>query len=126
MAASLRTVWFAVRRQTVRPFSSTCVTQAGRKWRLENGLALSGSEYGPMTDLPDWSFTDGRPTPPMKGQVRRQKEREEFARRTVNLNAEMDTGMRKWHESLEAKKHNHELLKASTLKPKGELLKNKK
>ncbi|KAG1936218.1 39S ribosomal protein L52, mitochondrial isoform d [Pimephales promelas] len=83
---------------TIRSFSSTCVSHAGKKWRLENGLARTGSEYGPITDLPDWSFADGRPAPPLKGQIRRQKQREDFARRAVYLNAEVDEGMKKWCE----------------------------
>ncbi|KAK3546720.1 hypothetical protein QTP70_033377 [Hemibagrus guttatus] len=79
MAAPLKLLCTSVLRQTVRPFSSTCAVHAGKKWRLENGLAWTGSEYGPITDLPDWSFADGRPAPPLKGQVRRQKQREDFA-----------------------------------------------
>ncbi|XP_067257586.1 39S ribosomal protein L52, mitochondrial [Chanodichthys erythropterus] len=127
MAASLRTFCIAVSRKSVRPFSSTCVTHAGKKWRLENGLARSGSEYGPLTDLPDWSFADGRPAPPLKGQIRRQKQREEFARRAVYLNAEVDEGMKQWHERKEVEKQKEEHVKSLLLKPKGNLLlKNKK
>ncbi|XP_043914360.1 39S ribosomal protein L52, mitochondrial isoform X2 [Protopterus annectens] len=63
----------------VRLFSCGAVQQAGSKWRLEHGMARSNSEYGPFTDLPDWSFADGRPAPPCKGELRRRKEREEFA-----------------------------------------------
>ncbi|XP_043100475.1 39S ribosomal protein L52, mitochondrial isoform X1 [Puntigrus tetrazona] len=113
--------------QSVRPFSSSCVTLAGRKWRLENGLARSGSEYGPLTDLPDWSYADGRPAPPLKGQIRRQKQREEFARRAVYLSAEVDEGMKRWREKKEEEKCKEEHLKSLLLKPKGHLLlKNKK
>ncbi|XP_056318776.1 39S ribosomal protein L52, mitochondrial [Danio aesculapii] len=126
MAVALRTVCAAVSRQSVRAFSSTCVTHAGIKWRLENGLPRGGSEYGPLTDLPDWSFADGRPAPLLKGQIRRQKQREEFARRAVYLNAEMDEGMKQWHESKEAKKQKEEHVKSLLLKPKGNLFKQKK
>ncbi|KAM3842422.1 low-density lipoprotein receptor-related protein 10 [Diretmus argenteus] len=56
MAAPIRTWCCSVLRNSSRNFSSTCGVQAGQKWRLEHGLARSGSEYGPMTDLPDWSF----------------------------------------------------------------------
>ncbi|XP_017328038.1 39S ribosomal protein L52, mitochondrial isoform X1 [Ictalurus punctatus] len=111
-----------VLRQTVRPFSSTCVVHAGKKWRLENGLAWTGSEYGPLTDLPDWSFADGRPAPPLKGQVRRQKQREDFARRAVNLSAEVDQGIRTWRAEKEEQESAREQLKSSMLKPKGKLL----
>lgn len=127
MAASLRTFCTAASKQSIRAFSSTCVTHAGKKWRLENGLARGGSEYGPLTDLPDWSFADGRPSPPLKGQIRRQKQREEFARRAVYLNAEVDEGMKQWCERKEAEKQKEEHVKSLLLKPKGNLLlKNKK
>ncbi|XP_073693705.1 large ribosomal subunit protein mL52 [Garra rufa] len=127
MAASLRTFCTAVSRQSIRPFSSSCVTLAGKKWRLENGLARCGSEYGPLTDLPDWSYADGRPAPPLKGQIRRQKQREEFARRAVYLSAEVDEGMKRWQEKKEAEKQKEEHVKSLLLKPKGNLLlKNKK
>ncbi|MCJ8731363.1 hypothetical protein PDJAM_G00198740 [Pangasius djambal] len=112
--------------QTVRPFSSTCAVHAGKKWRLENGLAWTGSEYGPLTDLPDWSYADGSPAPPLKGQVRRQKQREDFARRAVNLSAEVDQAIRTWRSEKEEQQRAREQLKSSMLKPKGKmLLKNK-
>ncbi|GAA6091536.1 39S ribosomal protein L52, mitochondrial [Tachysurus ichikawai] len=122
MAAPLKLLCASVLRQTVRPFSSTCAVHAGKKWRLENGLAWTGSEYGPLTDLPDWSFTDGRPAPPLKGQVRRQKQREDFARRAVNLNAEVDQAMKSWGAEKEAQERAKEQLKSAMLKPKGKLL----
>ncbi|XP_051991072.1 39S ribosomal protein L52, mitochondrial-like isoform X2 [Xyrauchen texanus] len=126
MAAPLRTFCSAVLTQSIRPFSSTCVTHAGEKWRLENGLARSGSEYGPLTDLPDWSYADGRHAPLLKGQIRRQKQREEFASRAVYLNAEVDKGMERWQEKKEEERLKVEQLKSLMLKPKGNLLlKNK-
>ncbi|XP_052010356.1 39S ribosomal protein L52, mitochondrial-like [Xyrauchen texanus] len=126
MAAPLRTFCTTVWRQSIRPFSLSCVTHAGKKWRLENGLARSGSEYGPLTDLPDWSFADGRPAPPLKGQIRRQKQREEFARRAVYLNAEVDKGMERWQEKKEEESLKEEQLKSLMLKPKGNVLLNNK
>ncbi|XP_058638432.1 39S ribosomal protein L52, mitochondrial isoform X3 [Onychostoma macrolepis] len=93
----------------------------------QNGLAHSGSEYGPLTDLPDWSYADGRPAPLLKGQIRRQKQREEFARRAVYLSAEVDEGMKRWQEKKEEEKQKEEHVKSLLLKPKGNLLlKNKK
>ncbi|XP_039353918.1 39S ribosomal protein L52, mitochondrial isoform X2 [Mauremys reevesii] len=49
------------------------------QWRVQQGLAASSAGYGPLRDLPDWSFVDGRPAPPWKGQMRRQQEDEAFA-----------------------------------------------
>ncbi|XP_048092058.1 39S ribosomal protein L52, mitochondrial isoform X1 [Alosa alosa] len=102
-----------------RSFSSTNGAQAGQIWRLSHGLPTHGSEYGPLTDLPDWSYVDGRPRPPMKGQARRQKEREEFARRVVSLSSEVDMGMKQWEQKNEAEKRTEEHRKSLLLKAKG-------
>ncbi|KAF6027416.1 MRPL52 [Bugula neritina] len=40
--------------------------------RIEKGLSRTGSEYGPLTDKPDWSFADGRAGYMSTGQRRRQ------------------------------------------------------
>nr|XP_046237483.1 39S ribosomal protein L52, mitochondrial isoform X2 [Scatophagus argus] len=126
MAAPVRTLCCSVLRLSSRQFSTTCRVQAGLKWRKEHGLGRSGSEYGPLTDLPDWSFADGRPAPPMKGQLRRKQEREVLARRIVMLNAEVDRGMEVWREKQEEAKIMEEHKKSLLLKPKGKLLLKKK
>uniref|UniRef100_A0A671UPS7 Large ribosomal subunit protein mL52 n=1 Tax=Sparus aurata TaxID=8175 RepID=A0A671UPS7_SPAAU len=120
------TCCFPVLRLSSRQFSTTCGVQGGEQWRKEHGVARSGTEYGPLTDLPDWSFADGRPAPPMKGQLRRKQEREVLARRIVMLNNEMDRGMEAWSEKREAAKKMEEHKKSLLLKPKGKLLMKKK
>uniref|UniRef100_A0AAZ1X0V1 Large ribosomal subunit protein mL52 n=1 Tax=Oreochromis aureus TaxID=47969 RepID=A0AAZ1X0V1_OREAU len=126
MAAPVRTLCCSVLRYSSRQFSTTCGVQAGEKWRKEHGLARSGTEYGPLTDLPDWSFADGRPAPPMKGQLRRRQEREALSRRIVMLNSEVDRGMEVWREKQEEAKRMEEHKKSLLLKPKGKLLMKKK
>ncbi|KAM9424505.1 large ribosomal subunit protein mL52 [Pholidichthys leucotaenia] len=126
MAALTRTLCCSVFRYSSRQLSMTCGVQAGQKWRKEHGLSTSGSEYGPMTDLPDWSFADGRPAPPMKGYLRRRQEREVLARRIVMLNSEVDRGVEAWKEREEEARRMEEHRKSLLLKPKGKLLmKNK-
>ncbi|KAM3590384.1 uncharacterized protein V6R79_008505 [Siganus canaliculatus] len=126
MAAPVRTLCCSVLRFSSRQFSSTCRVQAGEKWRKEHGLARSGTEYGPLTDLPDWSYADGRPAPPMKGQLRRKQEREVLARRIVMLNAEVDRGMEAWSEKQAEAKRQEQHKQSLLLKPKGKLLMKKK
>ncbi|XP_068444354.1 large ribosomal subunit protein mL52 [Clinocottus analis] len=126
MAAPVRTLCCSVLRLSSRQFSTTCGVQAGEKWRKEHGLARSGTEYGPLTDLPDWSFADGRPAPPMKGQLRRKQEREVLARRIIMLNSEIDGGMEAWRGKQEEAKQLEEYKKSLLLKPKGKLLMKKK
>ncbi|XP_036131493.1 39S ribosomal protein L52, mitochondrial isoform X2 [Molossus molossus] len=64
---------------SVRRLHSSAAARAGGQWRLQQGLAANPSGYGPLTELPDWSYADGRPAPPMKGQLRRKAQREKFA-----------------------------------------------
>nr|XP_019607396.1 PREDICTED: 39S ribosomal protein L52, mitochondrial isoform X4 [Rhinolophus sinicus] len=64
---------------SVRRLHCSAAVRAGSQWRLQQGLAASPSGYGPLTELPDWSYADGRPAPPMKGQLRRKAQREKFA-----------------------------------------------
>ncbi|KAM9837022.1 large ribosomal subunit protein mL52 [Aulostomus maculatus] len=122
MAAPVRTLCCSALRLSSRHFGTTCGAQGGQKWRLQHGLARSGSEYGPLTDRPDWSFADGRPAPPMKGSLRRKQEREVVARRIVMLNSEVDRGLEMWQEKQEEARKLEEHRKSLLLKPKGRLL----
>lgn len=102
--------------------NTSCTVQAGQKWRKENGLSRTGSEFGPLTDLPDWSFADGRPAPPLKGHLKRRQERENVARRIVMLSSEVDRGVEAWAQKKEEAKRKEEHRKSLLLKPKGKLL----
>ncbi|XP_075883999.1 large ribosomal subunit protein mL52 [Nelusetta ayraudi] len=126
MAASVRTWCGSVLRLSTRHLSTTCAVRAGGQWRKEHGLARSGTEYGPLTDLPDWSFADGRPAPALKGQLRRKQEREALARRIVMLSNEVDQGMEVWKEKQAENRRIEEHKKSLLLKPKGKLLVKKK
>ncbi|XP_069575058.1 large ribosomal subunit protein mL52 [Brachyistius frenatus] len=125
MAAPVRTLCCSVFRLSSRQLSTTCGVRAGEKWRKEHGLSRSGTEYGPLTDLPDWSFADGRPAPLMKGQLRRRQEREALARRIVMLNSEMDGGIEAWKQKQEEARRMEDNRKSLLLKPKGKLLMKK-
>ncbi|XP_052047474.1 39S ribosomal protein L52, mitochondrial isoform X3 [Apodemus sylvaticus] len=85
---------------SVRRLHSSVVARAGSQWRLQQGLAANPSGYGPLTELPDWSFADGRPAPPMKGQLRRKAQREKLAVSETSCTA--DTGNGCWITGLEA------------------------
>uniref|UniRef100_A0A8C7W8C3 Large ribosomal subunit protein mL52 n=1 Tax=Oncorhynchus mykiss TaxID=8022 RepID=A0A8C7W8C3_ONCMY len=122
MAAPLKTLRSTGERHSSRCFTTTCGAQAGIEWTTENGLARSGTEYGPLTDIPDWFFADGRSAPPLKGQLRRKQERETLARHVVNLSPEVDKGMEVWREKREEAKRIEERNKSILLKPKGNLL----
>ncbi|XP_059771617.1 large ribosomal subunit protein mL52 isoform X2 [Balaenoptera ricei] len=117
--AALRLVLSGVRR-----LHCGAAARAGSQWRLRQGLAANPSDYGPLTELPDWSYADGRPAPPMKGQLRRKAQREKFARRVVLLSQEMDAGLQAWQLRQQEKLQEEERKQQNALKPKGALLQN--
>uniref|UniRef100_A0A3B4FIZ0 Large ribosomal subunit protein mL52 n=1 Tax=Pundamilia nyererei TaxID=303518 RepID=A0A3B4FIZ0_9CICH len=109
--------------------SITCASVGAQNFilkELASSIRKLQVQYGPLTDLPDWSFADGRPAPPMKGQLRRRQEREALSRRIVMLNSEVDRGMEAWREKQEEAKRMEEHKKSLLLKPKGKLLMKKK
>ncbi|XP_018411625.1 PREDICTED: 39S ribosomal protein L52, mitochondrial [Nanorana parkeri] len=101
-----------------RSLQNSAVLCAGQDWRKQHGFARSDSEYGPLTDLPDWSFVDGRPAPLWKGQIRRIEENKALASRVVVLSNEIDEGMKKWSEKQEDLNHQKLLKQKTKLKSK--------
>ncbi|XP_017655310.1 39S ribosomal protein L52, mitochondrial isoform X3 [Nannospalax galili] len=85
---------------SVRRLQCSAAARAGSQWRLKQGLPANPSGYGPLTELPDWSFADGRPAPPMKGQLRRKAEREKLAVSETGCTA--DTGNGCWTTGMDA------------------------
>nr|XP_041568833.1 39S ribosomal protein L52, mitochondrial isoform X3 [Taeniopygia guttata] len=65
------------------------------QWREAQGLSPSPSGPGPLRDLPDWSFSDGRPSPPWRGQERRISESRELMCRAVALSRSLEAAKRR-------------------------------
>nr|XP_054385845.1 39S ribosomal protein L52, mitochondrial isoform X4 [Pongo abelii] len=42
----------------VRRLHCSAAAWAGGQWRLQQGLAANPSGYGPLTELPDWSYAE--------------------------------------------------------------------
>jgi large subunit ribosomal protein L52 len=71
----------------VQLFHTTASVEAGRSWRVSTGRSGRGNTYGPLTDLPDWSYADGRPAPLGTGQLKRlikQKDYADYIYKTVH------------------------------------------
>ncbi|XP_062368361.1 large ribosomal subunit protein mL52 [Cinclus cinclus] len=60
------------------------------QWREAQGISPSSSGPGPLRDLPDWSFSDGRPSPPWRGQLRRQRQNQELVYRALALSRSLE------------------------------------
>ncbi|KAM5193591.1 large ribosomal subunit protein mL52 [Mantella aurantiaca] len=110
-----RTSVLCTLKRSLRNSAALC---AGQDWRKQRGFARSDSEYGPMTDLPDWSFADGRPAPLWKGQIRRIEENKALANRIILLSNEIDDGMKKWSEKQEDLKQQKLFKEKTKLKSK--------
>uniref|UniRef100_A0A2R8MIT1 Large ribosomal subunit protein mL52 n=1 Tax=Callithrix jacchus TaxID=9483 RepID=A0A2R8MIT1_CALJA len=52
--AVLRALVFA----GVRRVHCGAAAWAGSQWRLQQGLSANPSGYGPLTELPDWSYAE--------------------------------------------------------------------
>ncbi|XP_007436448.1 39S ribosomal protein L52, mitochondrial [Python bivittatus] len=105
-----------------RSFHHSTTKHAGSEWRLKNGLPANPSDHGLTTDLPDWSFADGRPAPLMSGQLRRQEKNRQIVRRITELSAELDHGMKKWEAKMRKQEQDEEEKRRNRLQPKGALL----
>ncbi|XP_032093494.1 39S ribosomal protein L52, mitochondrial [Thamnophis elegans] len=105
-----------------RSFHCGTVKHGGSKWRMKHGLPPNPSDYGPTTNLPDWSFADGRPAPPMVGQLRRQEKHQEIVRRIAQLSSELDHGMQKWEAKRKKQEEDQEEKRRKRLQPKGDSL----
>mmetsp|Transcript_31146 Transcript_31146/g.81650 ORF Transcript_31146/g.81650 Transcript_31146/m.81650 type:complete len:128 (-) Transcript_31146:374-757(-) len=76
--------------QERRTLHSSRVAAAGQKHRMSRGKARSANEYGPLTDLPDWSYEDGTPAPPTEAQIRRERQQSGLLKRIGRLQSEME------------------------------------
>lgn len=115
----LRAVMLVACRPATRQLSSSSPYLGGKKWRESQGLPPSGNEYGPLTDLPDWSYADGRPAPPLPSQLKRKEHQRELAEHIDVLAKEMLQAKVKHQEKLEAQRRGEESKAERRLKPKG-------
>lgn len=72
-------------------------------WRKAKGLPVSPSTRGPLTDLPDFSFVDGRPAPATHGQIRRSMQQRATMEKIVELLKEVEFAKKFHKDRLQAK-----------------------
>ncbi|XP_030383150.1 39S ribosomal protein L52, mitochondrial [Scaptodrosophila lebanonensis] len=109
-----------------RHVALTAVRSIDQKWRASRGLPQNPNAFGPLTNLPDYTFLDGRPTPLGSNQKKRLLKQQEIATKIVQLSGELDYA-KKRHETLKAAADaERQRIIENKLKPKGHLLLNKK
>lgn len=74
----------------IRHWSTFPTLHAGQKMRLSRGQARDGIAYGPLTDLPDWSFADGTPAPETKRRRTRRLKRMDVAHQILTYLNEVE------------------------------------
>ncbi|XP_055917099.1 39S ribosomal protein L52, mitochondrial [Eupeodes corollae] len=101
---------------------STTPALSDQHWREENGLPLNPNSYGPLTNLPDYSYVDGRPTPLGTNQKKRVQHQQEIARKMVSALKELDYAKQRFVDMKSSKEAEKKRIIDNKLKPKGHLL----
>jgi large subunit ribosomal protein L52 len=99
--------------------SSKPLFYPGQDWRKKNGYAVNPNAYGPITDLPDYSFVDGRQAPPGPGKLRRAIEQKEITEKIIRLTSEVDFAVARRAKLDQEEAQATEKILSSKLKPKG-------
>ncbi|XP_063245035.1 large ribosomal subunit protein mL52 [Bacillus rossius redtenbacheri] len=93
-----------------------------RGWRKQRGLPENPNSFGPLTNLPDYSFRDGRPTPLGVGQYQRVLRQQDFAEKVVKLTKEIDFAVERYDKLQQEEEERRQHILDSKLKPKGQKL----
>ncbi|KAJ8715912.1 hypothetical protein PYW08_013197 [Mythimna loreyi] len=105
---------------------NTSTVVYSKQWRVQQGLCLNRNAEGVLTDTPDFTYLDGRPTPLLQKQKKRMLRQREYASKIIELCSEIDFAKERHNFMLAAKEDERKSIIANRLKPKGALLKAKK
>ncbi|CAB3221510.1 unnamed protein product [Arctia plantaginis] len=108
-----------------RALSSTAALST-KEWRAERGLPANRNAEGILTDGPDFTYQDGRPTPLLHKQMKRLKRQREYATKMVELCSELDFAKERFKKLEEAKEQERQQIISNRLKPKGDALTQRK
>jgi len=111
----------SVRLGGITSYHTTSSLGAGQEWRKKRGFAANPNAYGPLVDGPDYSFIDGRPTPPGSGKIRRAVEQREIATKILELSKEVDFALEHHQKRLNENEAQKRQILNRKLKPKGQV-----
>ncbi|KYN05655.1 PREDICTED: 39S ribosomal protein L52, mitochondrial [Cyphomyrmex costatus] len=106
----------------VNGFHQSCVQYLNQRWRQKRGLTANPNTFGLLTNLPDYTFKDGRPTPLGIRQKARLDKQRGYAAKIIKLVGEVDFAVERHARMQEKKKEEREGILKNKLKPKGDLL----
>ncbi|XP_039755502.1 39S ribosomal protein L52, mitochondrial [Pararge aegeria] len=101
-----------------RTFTSTPVAHM-KQWRISKGLSANRNAEGVLTDSPDYTFLDGRPTPLLVKQKKRMLKQQNYANQIVTLCSELDFAKQRHQDAVRAKEQERQDIIRNRLKPKG-------
>jgi len=95
-------------------------------WRSDQRLPMNPNAEGPLTNLPDYTYMDGRPTPLGQRQKTRALFQRELAQKIVTGSWEIDFAIKRHQKIKDDEVKAKQNVLDSKLKPKGHLLLKKK
>ncbi|XP_069691893.1 large ribosomal subunit protein mL52 isoform X2 [Periplaneta americana] len=104
---------------TITTSGKQCIDQ---KWRRERKLPSNPNTCGVLTDKPDYSYLDGRPSELGMGMKERLDKQREYAKTIFTLSKEMDFAVERHNKLMQEEKEERQRLLDSKLKRKGHLL----
>ncbi|XP_057332409.1 39S ribosomal protein L52, mitochondrial [Microplitis mediator] len=100
-------------------FHVSSVQQLDQKWRKKNRLTMNPNAFGPLTNYPDYSYADGRPSPFGVRQLGRiNKQRNIFAK-IEKLSGEIDYAVERYNRIQNDIAEKRKNIIDNKLKPKG-------
>ncbi|XP_046749900.1 39S ribosomal protein L52, mitochondrial isoform X2 [Diprion similis] len=106
----------------VRRLSTSLTLQLDQRWRSKRGLTENPNTFGPLTNLPDYSFKDGRPTPLGVRHRERLEKQREYAERIIKLTQEIDYAVERHDRLKKEEAAKNQAILDRKLKPKGKLM----
>ncbi|KAM0737128.1 Large ribosomal subunit protein mL52 [Formica fusca] len=106
----------------INGFHQSCARYLNQRWREKRGLTVNPNAFSPLTNLPDYTFKDGKPTPLGIRQKARLDRQRNYAARIIKLVAEIDYAVERHAKMQEEEKQRRQQILDNKLKPKGDLL----
>jgi hypothetical protein len=100
-------------------FHSSGSKWAGQEWRRERNKPLNPNRYGPFADLPDYTFLDGRRTPPGPNKVKRALKQRAIAEKIIQYCSEIEFAVEREKRLEKEEENRREEILSRKLKPKG-------
>lgn len=89
---------------------------------FRQGMPSNPNKFGPLTNLPDYSYLDGRPVPLGMNQKRRMEKQMEYHQKILELSGDVDFAKDRYAKNQAEKAREKKLIIDSKLKRKGKNL----